>query len=53
MYAALEVHTTETIADGRKELLKFASLIKVSLVYNLLNLSIEILEICQCHSRVF
>lgn len=31
MYAALEVHTEDTIAAGEKELRKFAELIKVSL----------------------
>ena len=30
MYAALEVHTSETIANGRAEVLKFSVLIKVS-----------------------
>jgi hypothetical protein len=29
MYTALEVHTSETIADGRKEILKFESVMKV------------------------
>jgi hypothetical protein len=29
MYAALEVHTTETIAAGRAEVLKFSALMKV------------------------
>ena len=29
MFAALEVHTTETIAAGQRELLRFSSLIEV------------------------
>jgi hypothetical protein len=32
MYAALEVHTTETIAAGRAEVLRFSALMNVSSV---------------------
>ena len=30
LYLSFEVHTTDTIAAGRRELLKFSSLMKVS-----------------------
>jgi len=39
MYAALEVHTTETITAGRQELLKFSLLIQVRILLSAVNYS--------------
>jgi hypothetical protein len=34
MYASLEVHTTQTLADGRAELKNFSQLMKVRLAFD-------------------